>query len=106
MWDEGNASTFQGYWEDTRVAFGLRGNWHVDMGIPNLDLYLGLSLGYMVWTVDRTYNTNTKLGFNYDTLYYGFCAGGRYFFTDNIGVTLELGYSLTSFVRLGLALKF
>jgi len=93
---------------ETRMAFGAKAAWHVDLGLKNLDLYLGLKLGWMLWNLETKYSDEASARplNNYDAFFYGFCLGARYFFTNNIGIYLEAGYSLVSFVNLGLAVKF
>ncbi|MCL2186879.1 MAG: hypothetical protein FWB86_13660 [Treponema sp.] len=106
---DGNKSTYRGYYQDTVMAFGLKGAWHIDLGLKNLDLYIHVVLGYMLWerTNEYTYwSTPYKATYTYDTFYYGAGVGVRFFFTDAIGVWLEAGYSALTFASLGLALKF
>jgi len=97
---------FDLFWSDddalvlTRIAFGARAAWHFNF-ISNLDTYAGLAIGWMV----NTYSEDYSLGSSGDFLY-GFYAGGRYFFTNNIGVYLEAGYSGLTLVSAGLSLKF
>ncbi|MCL2802254.1 MAG: hypothetical protein FWD28_10905 [Treponema sp.] len=108
MYGSGNKDTFAGYYQDMPMVFGLKGSWHVDFGVPNLDIYASVVLGYMIWERSREY---TFIGpqtqkFNMSAVYFGTHLGGRYFFTDNIGAYAELGYSALTFARIGLALKF
>ncbi|MCL2186883.1 MAG: hypothetical protein FWB86_13680, partial [Treponema sp.] len=115
MWtNNGNVTTYVGKYDETRMAFGGKVSWHVDLGLKNLDLYVSLKLGYMLWSVTNDYTDwsyssgyyRRKVESSYDDLFYGFALGARYFFTDAIGIYLEAGYSLVSFVNLGLAVKF
>jgi len=95
-------------WSGTMLGFGARANWHFHL-LDALDTYLGISLGWLVWNQESTWDL---LGITYTTKYdnstflYGFVLGGRYFFTDNIGAYIELGYSAVSVASIGLALKF
>jgi len=108
--NNGNVNTYNGKWDETRMAFGGKVSWHVDLGLKNLDLYVSLKLGYMLWSVVNEYTSyyygKQKIESSYDDLFYGFALGARYFFTEAIGIYLEAGYSLVSFVNLGLAVKF
>ena len=105
--------SFSGYgykFTYTDFAIGVRGMYHFNF-VKNLDAYLGLTLGYVInsgkaeytgdWgTMGKTEPTN----FSY--FLWGGNLGARYFFTNNIGVYLELGYSGLQVAGLGLALKF
>jgi hypothetical protein len=77
-----------------------------------LDTYAGVTLGYVIQTGDVKYKgAASSLGRNtsYDGvsfLLFGANIGARYFFTNNIGAYLELGYSGLQVASIGLALKF
>ena len=58
--------------------------YHFNFGIEPLDVYAGVMLG-AYGAFPRGYNPY----FNFD---YGGFAGATWFFTDNMGVTLETGY--------------
>jgi len=94
--------------EQIYMAFGGRVAWHVDLGLKNLDLYLGAALGYMMFTHQHTYPNYPSYNSKAETgsFYFGGFLGARYFFTNNIGVWLEAGYSALTYASLGLALKF
>jgi hypothetical protein len=73
--------------------FGFSGNanYHFNhiLNIPlNWDLYAGLRLGFYYWNSNHHYNGRHSSG-----LGIGAQVGGRYYFTDNIGINLELGGS-------------
>jgi hypothetical protein len=100
----------------TDIGIGARGAYHFNF-VKNFDVYAGVTLGYVIQVYD------VKFGSMYDNPIYaatkaaykdkgasyplfGFNIGGRYFFTQNIGAYLELGYSGIQLASLGLAVKF
>lgn len=95
----------------TYLTIGARGTWHYNEwhGIPELDTYGGLMLAYR----SVTFKNNTNYPDNWTGGHYswsgsglGFSGilGGRYYFTDNIGVFLEAGFGYSA-LQLGLAVK-
>ena len=91
-------------------GFGGRGMYHFNF-LKNLDAYAGATLGYVYQ------NASVRYGSAYDTipktsytgapfLLWGSNIGARYFFTNLIGVYLELGYSGLHFANTGVSLKF
>jgi hypothetical protein len=96
---------------DSLMAIGVKASWHFDL-IRNLDSYAGLILGLLV--LDQRYDFSELLVFTPDahfdlrrySLFYGFNIGARYFFTNNIGAYMELGYNAISVTSIGLSLKF
>jgi len=75
----------------THSIFGVsaNGNYHFNtlLKIPKeWDFYAGLNLGVYFWSSPSVYNGNggTQLGL-------GAQVGGRYYFTKNWGINLELG---------------
>jgi len=99
-----------GNYSGTMIGIGARGAWHFNF-LKNLDTYVGLNLGWMIWneTYEWTNSWDNKTytdDYDYSTFYYAFNIGARYFFTKNIGAYLEVGYSPISIASLGLALKF
>lgn len=102
--------TYTQKWNYTII--GLRGAYHfTGLDVDKVDLYGGVMLSYNILSykysdTDPYYSDSY---YNYGT--YGSAAGfsiyggGRYFFTDNIGAFLELGYGI-SYLNLGLSFKF
>jgi hypothetical protein len=96
------------HYSGTMMGIGARAAWHFNFA-KNLDTYVGLNLGWMIWNQTNEY---TLLGrkvtteFDYSAVYYAFNIGTRYFFTKNIGAYAELGYSPISIISVGLSLKF
>lgn len=90
---------------------GIRGSYHFNelfnLNIKKLDLYATASIGYrsFIWNdaslplAGTTYNSGVFVGAH---------AGARYYFTENIGVFLEVGANFfgPSSARTGIALKF
>lgn len=100
-------------WSWTYLILGVRGAWHYNEwhGVDDLDLYGGLMLSYN--NVKWTDNTNYPVGGVFTVQsssassgvgLTGFL-GARYYFTDNLGAHLELGYGVAT-ANLGLSLKF
>jgi hypothetical protein len=81
------------------VSIGPELNYHFDFGTfppRNLDLYLGVGLYYYNWFGNDV---------PYSPFYPGFHIGARYFFENNLGVTLILGGGLSAGVQLGLCFR-
>jgi hypothetical protein len=86
------------------IGFGVRGMYHFNL-VKNLDTYAGLTLGYVIQTFDGgNYSGAGYAGTSF--FLFGGNIGLRYFFTNNIGAYLEVGYSGLQFAGLGLSLKF
>ena len=82
-------------WTYSYMFIGARGEYHfVDVDLENFDLYGGLTLGYNIVSVSEPsgYSGFYSAGGSY--LIYGFHAGGRYFFSPNLGAFVELGYGV------------
>jgi len=93
----------------TFLIFGARAAWHFDVGVENLDLYAGVTLGFYYQTWDYTIEPDLE-GYNPQddsgaSIMGGAYAGARYFFTDMIGAYVELGYDIGYF-KLGLSVMF
>ena len=86
--------------------FGIAGdiNYHFNyvLNIPtNWDLYAGLNLGYYIWESPNDYPGDHNSGIGI-----GAQLGGRYYFTDTVGLNLELGGSSAfSGGKFGLSIK-
>jgi hypothetical protein len=94
----------------THFAIGARGMYHFNL-LRNLDTYAGLVLGYVISSGKAEYtgdwgNVGKTDPVNLSYFLWGANIGARYFFTNNIGAYLELGYSGLQVVSFGLALKF
>lgn len=77
-------------YKSSAIGIGVNGNYHFNrvLNIPSKwDFYAGLGLNYYIWSYDNVLyktNDNSDIGL-------GAQVGGRYFFTDNFGINLELG---------------
>jgi hypothetical protein len=94
----------------TQFAMGVRGMYHFNL-LKNLDTYAGLVLGYVISSGKSKYTGNWGASVKKDLsslsyFLWGANIGARYFFTNNIGAYLELGYSGLQVVSFGLSLKF
>ena len=94
----------------TAIYFGVRGSYHLNEALKidndNIDIYAGAGLGYRSFSWSNAY-TNNSLGNSYGSgVYFGIFAGGKYYFSSNIGAFLELGATGSTNARLGVAFKF
>jgi outer membrane immunogenic protein len=93
-------------YDSTAIGIGANGNYHFNslLKIPSkFDFYAGASLTYYIWNYNDYNNNphpdNTSLGL-------GLQVGGRYFFTNNFGINLELGGNTgTSGAKFGVTFK-
>jgi len=93
----GGELSFRSYrerWQSNRYRHSIIGisgnaNYHFNrvLNIPdNFDFYAGLNLGFYVWSSPDNYDGNKNSGVGL-----GGQVGGRYFFTDRVGINLEFG---------------
>jgi hypothetical protein len=93
----GGEFSFRSYhenWHDSKYRHNImgflgNGNYHFNtiLHIPtNWDFYAGPNIGFFVWTSPEEYD-----GHNNSGLGLGAQVGGRYYFTDRVGINLELG---------------
>ncbi|MDO4879986.1 MAG: hypothetical protein Q3983_01785 [Capnocytophaga sp.] len=95
----------------THNIFGVMavGNYHFNRIIPRLpsevDVYAGLGLGYFISSSGSGYNGSSYSGVNARIH-----TGGRYFFTNNFGVNLEVGAEIgelnNGILKMGITYKF
>lgn len=78
------------------VKFGGEAAYHVMLPPEKLDLYLSLKLGGDLWLGDL-------YGFSPFWFSWGTALGATWYFTDLIGVNLEVGYPM---IKAGVSLKF
>jgi hypothetical protein len=85
------------------VGIYANGNYHFVnlLNLPsNTDLYAGLNLGFNIWMPKQgyggTYNSGLGLGVQ---------VGGRYYFTDKLGVNVEFGGGSVSGGKIGISYK-
>jgi outer membrane immunogenic protein len=73
----------------TVTGFSANANYHFNtlLSIPSpWNFYAGLNVGFYVWSHDENFKNNNNSG-----LGLGLQIGGRYYFTDKLGVLLEFG---------------
>jgi hypothetical protein len=104
----GGGNTFT--YDYTGIAIAGRFGYHPDLGVKNLNISANIALGYYIYNAKAAY-ADTWSGDkpnpdDYSRLYLSFNLGARYFFTNNIGAFLDLGYSAMSFVTAGATFKF
>lgn len=80
------------------IIIGARGNYHHQF-IDKLDTYGGLTLGYQAITI-----TPTLPGGTAGKLFLAGQLGGRYYFTDKLAASAELGYGI-GYLNIGVAYK-
>ena len=89
----------------TIMGFEGNGNYHFNriLNIPKeFDFYAGLNLGFYVWTSPDNYPGNHSSGLGLSAQ-----VGGRYFFSNNLGLNLEFGGgSAFSGGKIGITYKF
>ncbi|SRR5690554_3254997 len=89
------------------VVAGVRGAYHYTgfTSVPNLDVYGGAMLGYNIVSYSSEGNGNSLSG-NYGSgmVLSGFL-GGRWFFSERVGVYAELGYGV-SVLNAGVSFMF
>jgi outer membrane immunogenic protein len=71
------------------TGFSANANYHFNtlLSIPSpWNFYAGLNVGFYVWSHDENFKNNNNSG-----LGLGLQIGGRYYFTDKLGVLLEFG---------------
>ncbi len=106
-----NGPGFEYDWKWRYTIVGVRGTWHYNEwhGMDELDVYGGLMLSYnsVKWTDDTRYpagvvsvSSSASSGVSLSAL-----VGARYYFTENFGAQLELGYGI-AYASVGLAYKF
>jgi hypothetical protein len=79
---------------------------HLNFGVPGLDVYPVVSLGYALYFWDASYWGGGYLGGGGGAFAFGIAGGVRYFFNDNIGVWAELGYSQLTIISGGVTFTF
>lgn len=98
------------YYKHSIFGLSANGNYHFNriMNIPrNWDFYAGLNIGYAFWSnhFDSTLpfysgNYNSGLGL-------GAQIGGRYYFSDSVGINLEFGGgNASSGGKCGVSIRF
>ncbi len=101
-------SEYNASWRNIVVL--IRGTYHYDLlQVPNLDTYVGASIGARFEHYKDTYletvpasEYDPGLGTKFET---GVFLGGRYYLTNRIGAFAELGYDM-SYFKLGLTGRF
>lgn len=92
----------------TAIYFGIRASYYVNhllnIKSEKIDLYGGPTLGYRSFSWK---DNGEDLGDSYGSgLFLGAYIGGRYFFSNNLGVFTELGAIGSTNARIGIAVKF
>lgn len=95
-------------WKYTYITVAARGSYHfLQLDHEKIDLYAGLGLGFNI--VSASFEGNATLrpvntGSSGSYLFFGFHAGGRYYFSPNFATFAELGYGV-GILNVGIALK-
>jgi outer membrane immunogenic protein len=77
------------YYRHNIIGFSANGNYHFNslLKIPTkFDFYAGANIGFYTWSSPNGYD-----GPNSSVLGLGGQIGGRYYFTDKVGINLEVG---------------
>ncbi len=92
---------------ENAVYIGARGAYHFNnlfqLNNDKLDVYGGVSLGYVVVSVS---DNNEFSGTASGGVGYALFAGGRYYFAPKVAVYAEVGYSSLSVLNVGVTFKF
>jgi len=89
----------------SRLSINARVALHLNFGIPGLDIYPVFAIGPLFYIWDTSW-------WGYDSratavdFYWGLAAGLRYFFTDNVGIFAELGYTSLTYITAGVTFTF
>jgi hypothetical protein len=100
---------FYGDYKYTGYAFGGRFGYHPDLGVKNLNVYAVGGLGWYIFK--GVYESKGGYSYpytdeDYSTFYFSADIGVRYFFTNNVGIFAEVGWSWLTVLKAGLALQF
>jgi hypothetical protein len=87
----------------TYLLFGARANYHYQF-IEKLDTYAGLTLGYNVASFKITPSYPGSTATAGGGIFLAGQIGGRYYFTENLAASLELGYGI-GYANIGIAYK-
>jgi outer membrane immunogenic protein len=75
-----------GSYQALTIGFGADYHWNYLLGIPsNWDFYAGIGVGYHVW------NNDDNNYYSYNPLRLGARVGGRWYWSENWALNLELG---------------
>ncbi|HBS88751.1 MAG: hypothetical protein A2W91_04250 [Bacteroidetes bacterium GWF2_38_335] len=97
-------------WKWSYTIIGLRGAYHYPLDNEKLDVYGGIMIGFnyckfsektndpTYYDYQHTYSQNSYLNTT-------FFAGGRYYFTENLGGFAEVGYGI-AYLTIGINYKF
>ena len=104
----GGEASFRSYsdlgYNSSIIGITGNGNYHFNsiLNIPSKwDFYAGLNIGFYIWNSPPGYSGSHSSG-----LGLGLQVGGRYYFTDKIGVNLEFGGgNAVSSGKIGISLK-
>ena len=86
----------------SHTIFGAKGYFHYNFA-QDLDTYAGLMLGYNV--INHTSSSGHPYTGDASGVTYSLFLGARYYFADNIGAFIELGYGVAA-LELGVAFRF
>jgi len=86
----------------TYFTFGARANWHWNIDVDWLNLYTGLFLGFTHFSWSTT--SEHIPAPSYGGLVFGGQIGARFFFANNIGAVIELGFPFVA--KAGITLRF
>ncbi len=92
-------------WKYSNIILGARGVFHYPL-VDELDTYTGLLLGVQIISSKETGDFPSGINYNSQSggLTAAWFAGARYYFSDNFGAFLELGYGI-SYLTLGVSLQ-
>lgn len=77
------------FYQHSIIGIAGNGNYHFNSLLrisSNWDLYAGLNIGFYIWSSPETYGGSRSSG-----LGLGGQVGGRYYFSNSVGINLEFG---------------
>jgi hypothetical protein len=87
------------------ITLGTNANWHWNIDIAWLDLYTGAFIGYTVFLLKSDLNPYIEHSELAQKIFdYGAHAGAHFYFANNYGAMIELGYPFI--FRAGLTFKY
>ena len=94
------------YWSYNYTFIAPRATWHPNfIQVDKLDTYAGVALGVYRLSWDAGRDATYASDLSTTAVAWSFVVGGRYYFTENLGVYAELGAGL-GWLNAGVAYKF
>ena len=97
--------------EGINISVIARAAWHVDVGIPALDVYFGPAVGVKILGIGHSQEIYNYYSGRYETYYpdpvvgpdIGGAVGAHWAFSDTMAAFLEFGYTGLTYTKLGVS---